>query len=92
MIKIILIYKIEYFYVNEDNNALIALDEKWVKPETTHIKIAQFSILGVVIGLIPYPHHNQGPRNLFQSTMGKQSIGNIGYNQLIRNDTLFINF
>ena len=56
------------------------------------MKIAQFSILGVVIGLIPYPHHNQGPRNLFQSTMGKQSIGNIGYNHLIRNDTLFINF
>jgi len=80
--------KIEYLDVNEENNALIALDENGIKPETSHMEIAQYSILGVVAGLIPYPHHNQSPRNTYQCGMGKQAIGNIGYNQLIRTDTV----
>ena len=67
---------------------MIALDEKWIKPETTHMEIAQYSILGVNTGIIPYPHHNQSPRNTYQCAMGKQSIGNVGYNQLIRADTV----
>ena len=80
--------KIEYLDVNEENNALIALDEKFIKPETTHMEIAQYTILSIVAGLIPYPHHNQSPRNTYQCSMGRQSIGAIGYNQLIRTDTL----
>ena len=80
--------KIEYLDANEENNALIALDEKWIKPETTHMEIAEYSILGVIAGLIPYPHHNQSPRNTYQCAMGKQAIGNVGYNQLIRSDNV----
>ena len=30
------------------------------------------TILGVVAGLVPYPHHNQSPRNTYQCAMGKQ--------------------
>ena len=33
----------------------------------THIEIEPLSILGVVSGLIPYPHHNQSPRNTYQA-------------------------
>jgi DNA-directed RNA polymerase beta subunit len=35
----------------------------------THIEIEPMTILGVVVGLIPYPHHNQSPRNTYQARM-----------------------
>ena len=64
---------VEYLDVNEENNAYIALYENEITPDHTHLEIEPFTLLGVCAGIIPYPHHNQSPRNTYQCAMGKQA-------------------
>jgi len=66
---------IEFLDVNEECDSMIAVNETDIimdkQPQlealnTTHLEIAPFTLLGAVAGLIPFPHHNQSPRNTYQ--------------------------
>ena len=55
----------EFVDVKESDNILIAIDKQTMRKGTTHLEIAEFAILGCVASLIPFPHHNQSPRNTY---------------------------
>lgn len=65
---------IELIDANEEENCYNTIDDKDTK-KFTHLEIFPSAILGAGASIIPYPEHNQSPRNTYESAMAKQSLG-----------------
>ena len=67
----------EYIDAGETDGAYLAMDyaKAISDPTTTHCEIHPSVILGTTASYIPFPDHNQSPRNAYQSSMGKQAMG-----------------
>lgn len=78
---------IEYLDKEEENTMRVAV--YWSDLKTplrvnempyTHVEIHPINILGLSVNMIPYPDHNQAPRNTYGSGMIKQGPGKMGLN------------
>ena len=65
---------IELIDANEEENCYVTFDSTNTK-KFTHVEIFPSAILGASASIIPYPEHNQSPRNTYESAMAKQSLG-----------------
>jgi DNA-directed RNA polymerase II subunit RPB2 len=73
---------IEYIDPEEQSFSLIATKPKNIIEDTspfinryTHCEIHPSTIFGVVASCIPFPDHNQSPRNTYQCAQAKQAMG-----------------
>jgi DNA-directed RNA polymerase beta subunit len=80
---------IKYLDNNEIQGKVIAFNQNELKKyKNDYCEIAPAMMLGVMGSIIPWPDHNQSPRNCYQAAMGKQAMSMFALTHLIRTDTV----
>jgi DNA-directed RNA polymerase II subunit RPB2 len=65
---------IEYVDPYEQNEILLANYPEHITKQTTHMEVHPSTILGLLGNMIPYPNHNQSPRNQLSASQSKQGL------------------
>jgi DNA-directed RNA polymerase subunit B' len=77
---------IEFLDAGEEENTLVAFDEKELRTEHTHLEITPMDMLGLATSLVPYANHSPSARINAGSKNQKQALGFYAANFLTRMD------
>jgi DNA-directed RNA polymerase II subunit RPB2 len=77
---------IEYIDPYESNECYMATYVENIKKETTHVELHPSTIVGLLTSMIPFPNHNQSPRNQLSCSQSKQGVSIFSTNYKNRYD------